>query len=238
MDKAMAWAEHEGALSHDLIFDGTVSRGGGRGVYAIQRLSPKPFKLTFGNLRISDVTEAFVKDMVARIDERQARDGSTDGQWLKEWLLDDVMKGIEAGQAYTNNVPFKSGYLPKWSDGIVRPAPVHFTGRMVCLLGPYGGSHLDQFAAKVVDNDLCHSIGMPAGGYSNTWEWEEVVKFPKSGKPVVGYMWNMGHTIRPNGEILEGNPAEVKEYIPVTSKNHEHYYDMLLERAYAWLDGR
>jgi len=238
MDKAMAWAMAEGVLNHDLIFDGTVSSGGGRGVYAIQRLSPKPFKLTFGNLRISDVTEAFVKRRVARIDERQARDGGMDGQWLKEWLLDDVMKGIEAGQAYTNNVPFKSAYLPKWSDGIVRPAPVHFKGRMVCLLSPYGGSHLDQFAATVVDNDLCYTIGMPAGGYSNTWEWEEVVTFPKSGKPVVEYMWNIGHTIRPNGEILEGNPAEVKDYVPVTSTNHEGYYDMLLERAYAWLDGR
>jgi hypothetical protein len=236
MDEAMAWADAEGALGFDLIFDGTVSSGGGRGVYAIQRLSPKPFKLTFGNLRVSDVTETFVKDMVARIDERQAREGGTGGQWLKEWLLDDVMKAIEAGQAYTNNVPFKSAYLPKWSDGVVKPAAVHFTGKMVCLLGPYGGSHLDQFAATVVDNDLCHTIGMPTGGYSNTWEWEEVVKFPISGKPVVEYMWSIGHTIRPNGEVLEGNPADVKEYIPVTAQNYEDYYGILFERAYAWLD--
>jgi hypothetical protein len=76
---------------------------------------------------------------------------------------------------------------------------------------------------------------MPAGGCSNTGEWEEVVKFPISGEPVVEYMWNMGDTIRPNGEILEGNPADVKEYIPVTAKNYEDYYDILYERAYAWL---
>ncbi len=236
MDEAMAWTQTEGVLNYDVIFDGTVSSGGGRGVYAIQRLSPKPFKLTFGNLRISDVTETFVERRVGRIEETQARSGGTEGQWLKEWLLDDVMKGIKAGQAYTNNVPFKSAYLPKWSDGIVKPAKVHFTGRMVCLLGPYGGSHLDQFAATVVDNDLCHTIGMPTGGYSNTWEWEEVVEFPLSGKPVVEYMWNIGHTIRPNGEILEGNPAEVKESIPVTARNYEDYYDILFERAYTWLD--
>ena len=41
-----------------VIFDGTVSSGGGRGVYAIQRLSPKPFKLPFGNLRIKSFKTA------------------------------------------------------------------------------------------------------------------------------------------------------------------------------------
>jgi hypothetical protein len=225
-------------LDHDVIFDGTASSGGGRGVYAIQRLSPKPFKLTFGNLRISDITKEFAADRIARIERRQVSTGGTEGEWLKEWLSDDVMKGIEAGQAYTNNVPFKLAYLPKWSDGIVEPAPVHFKGRMVCLLGPYGGSHLDQFAATVVDNDLCHTIGMPTGGYSNTWEWEEVLRFPTSGKPVVEYMWNIGDTIRAGGEILEGNPAQVKELVPLTAKNSKEYHELLLDRAYAWLDRR
>jgi len=234
----MAWAEAEGVLDHDVIFDGTVCRGGGRGVYAIQRLSPQPFKLTFGNLRISDITKPFAEERIAAIERRQADSGSTEGEWLKEWLSDDVMKGIEAGQAYTNNVPFKLAYLPKWSDGIVKPAPVHFTGRMVCLLGPYGGSHLDQFAATVVDNDLCHTIGMPTGGYSNTWEWEEVLRFPISKKPVVEYMWNIGDTIRAGGEILEGNPAQVKELVPLTAKNSKEYHELLLDRAYAWLDRR
>ena len=65
---------------------------------------------------------------------------------------------------------------------------------------------------------------------------ESVPKLSLSGKPVVEYMWSIGHTIRPNGEILEGNPAEVKEYIPVTAENYEDYYDILFERAYAWLD--
>jgi hypothetical protein len=238
MDQAMAWAEAEQVLDHDVIFDGTVTRGGGRGVYAIQRLSPQPFKLTFGNLRISDITKRFAEDMITAIEERQADSGGNTREWLREWLSDDVMKGVETGQAYTNNVPFKLAYLPKWSDGIVQPAPVHFTGRMVCLLGPYGGSHLDQFAATVVDNDLCHTIGMPTGGYSNTWEWEEVLTFPISGKPVVEYMWNIGDTIRATGEILEGNPAQVKELVPPTANNSNHYNELLLQRAYAWLDRR
>ena len=75
---------------------------------------------------------------------------------------------------------------------------------MVCLLSPYGGSHLSQFASIVVDNGLAPVLGMPDGGYSNTWEWTEVLVFPISKKPIVSYMWNIGHTLRPNGEILEG----------------------------------
>ncbi len=72
---------------------------------------------------------------------------------------------------------------------------------------------------------------MPAGGYSNTWEWEETLLFPISKKPVVGYMWSVGHTIRPNGEVLEGNPADVDEYIPLTRDNFLNYYPLLVSRA-------
>ena len=241
MDWLMATARENGWLGHNIIWDGTRSGGGSKGVYALQRLTPRPYKTTFGNLRISDITGEFARRKIADIDTDAARDsGVTEtvdaGWWLRDWLANDVMKGIQAGQAYTNNVPFKSAHLPKWSDGIARPADVHFTGRMVCLFLPNGGSHLDQFASMVIDNRLCHAIGMPAGGYSNTWEWEEAVRFPISGKPVVTFMWNIGHTIRPNGQILEGNPAQVHEFIPVTGENFSDYYDILLERAFKALD--
>ena len=102
---------------------------------------------------------------------------------------------------------------------------------MVCFFGPYGGSHLDQFAAIIVDNGLAQTIGMPCGGYSNTWEWEEVLTFPISEKPVVSYMWSIGHTIRPNGEVLEGNPAPVADKLPLTRENYLTYYETLLSRA-------
>jgi hypothetical protein len=101
---------------------------------------------------------------------------------------------------------------------------------MVCFFGPYGGSHLDQFASIVIDNHLAYTLGMPCGGYSNTWEWEEVLSFPTS-KPVVQFMWSIGHTIRPNGEVLEGNPAQVDEHIPLTRENYSSYYATLISRA-------
>jgi len=146
-----------------------------------------------------------------------------------------VLKGLAAGQEYSNNAPFKCAHLPHYSDWIMQPAKKHFTGKMVVLLGPWGGSHLSQFAAMVIDNDMGHTIGMTDGGYSNTWEWTEVLKFPGTDKPVVSFMWNIGHTIRPNGQILEGNPAIVNEYVPVTKDNYLDYKNILLGKAHKWL---
>lgn len=235
-DELIAYARSENILDYDLILDGTRSRGGGRGAYLVQRLSPRPFKTTFGNLRLSEVTPLFAADRRAQFERgEEFSDGSPetvgDPRWVIDWLEDDVAKGQAAGQDYSNNVPFKSAHAPKWSDGILRPAAEHFTGHMVCWYGPYGGSHLDQFAAITFDNDLCVSLGMPTGGFSNTWEWDETLRIPSSGRPVANFMWNIGHTIRPNGEILEGNPPDVTEHIPLTAENHETYYDMLMARS-------
>jgi hypothetical protein len=118
----------------------------------------------------------------------------------------------------------------------MQPAEKHFQGKAVCLFGPHGGSHLDQFASIVIDNNLAYTVGMSTGGYSNTWEWEEILTFPISGKPVATFMWNIGHTIRPNGEILEGNPALVDKYIPEGRDNYLNYYDLLLEEALNFLN--
>ncbi len=235
IDRLMDYAVEHDLLDHAVIVDATRSGGGSLGAYAVRRLSPKPFKTTFGNLRISDAAEQFLQERRQRAAERgfsSPRPGEIDdGRWLLEWLESDVAAAIEAGQGYSTNVPFKNAHAPAYSDGILQPAEVHFRGPMVCWFGPYGGSHLDQFASIVIDNELGHSMGMPAGGYSNTWEHEEVLTFPISGEPVVSFMWSIGHTIRSNGEILEGNPAQVDEFIPVTRENYGDYYEILLRRS-------
>jgi hypothetical protein len=240
MDRLTDYAANFQLLDYAVIFDGTRSRGGSKGAYAIQRLSPKQFQTTFGNLRLSDIIPSFVDQKRQQYERSQILDSGVaetidDGTWLMEWLKDDVLKGLLSSQEYSNNVPFKLAHLPKYSDGILKPAEVHFKGPLICWFSPYGGSHLDQFASIFVDNDLGHSMGMPAGGYSNTWEWDEVLVFPKSKKPVVRYMWSIGHTIRPNGQILEGNPAKVKEYIPITRENYMDYYKIMLEKTYRHL---
>lgn len=241
MDRLMEYAVQNKLLDHDIIFDGTHSGGGSRGAYVLSLLSPKPFKTTFGNLRLSDIIPAFIKKMRKRYKQKkiangEVREGIEEDSSLMDWLENDVILGVEAGQAYSNNVPFKLAHLPKWSDGIMKPAKVHFRGRLVCWFSPYGGSHLDQFNAMVADNKIGYTMGMPTHGYSNTWEWKETLIFPVSKKPVIWYMWNIGHTIRPNGEILEGNPAHVDEYIPLTRDNHLSYYEILLSRTFKHLD--
>jgi hypothetical protein len=237
MDYLIAYADSMNILDYDLIIDLTDSRGGSRGVYAIQRLSPQTFKTTFGNIRLSDMAADCVdRRENAYAKSQEFKDGNEketddDGTWLINWLRADVVPRMKAGEDYSSNVPFKCAHAPHTSDGMISPATTHFTGKLVCFFGPEGGSHLDQFSAIVNDNDLGHSIGMPTGGYSNTWEGTETLKFPISGKPAVEYMWSIGHTIRPNGEIVEGNPAPVDEYIPLTRENFQNYKPMLLERA-------
>jgi len=240
VDRLVTFAEEEGLLGHAVLFDATRSGGGSLGAYAVQRLQPKPFKTTFGTLRLSDVVEPFVQEKREEFAAREVNDGGgpetlDDGTWLLDWLEVDVMDALARGDSVTAPVPFKLAHAPKDSDGILQPAPVHFRGPLVVFSGPNGGSHLDQFMSIVADNDLGTILGMPPGGYSNTWEWEEVLHFPGTYQPVVGFMWSIGHTIRPNGEILEGNPAPVDVAVPLTAHNAQGYYEILLDQAWQYL---
>ena len=241
IDSLVSYARNEDILDFDLVIDMTRSRGGSKGAYAIQHLSPKPFKTTFGNLKLSDITEPFVERKREEFRTNSVNDSGVsetidDGAWLMDWLEGHVMPGLSDGQDYSSDVPFKLAHAPMYSDGILRPAPLHFSGDMVVLLGPKGGSHLDQFVSIVADNDLGFIIGMPAGGYSNTWEWEETLVFPTTGRRIADYMWSIGHTIRPNGQVLEGNPADVDVYLPQTRENFAGYRDLLLDRAMQYLN--
>ncbi len=236
MDYLVDYAIEHKMLNWDIIIDATRSRGGSKGAYAVQRLFKKPFKTTFGNLKISDITPLFISQKEVDFKKGAILDGGVtetmdDGSWLIEWLRTDVTDAIKKGADYSTNVPFKSAHAAKDSDGILYPTKTHFMGNVVCLFGPHGGSHLDQFSSIVIDNNLAYTVGMPTGGYSNTWEWTEDLKFPISGKPVVSFMWDIGHTIRPNGEILEGNAAQVNKFIPETRENYLSYYELLLTEA-------
>lgn len=225
LSQLVAYASGNDLFGHDVIVDFTRSSGGSDGVLALQVLVGKPFKTTYGDLRISDVLDPFIASR-----EKSPR--------LREWLLGDVRAAEARGDAYTAPVPFKLRHLPADSDGMFQPAPQHFTGRLVALFGSAVGSQVDQVAALLIDNDACYSIGMPTGGYSNTWEWEEAVQFPTTGQPVVEFIWGMGRTYRPNGEELEANPPEPDEVILLTSDNVADYHDRLLQRAVEYLSAQ
>ncbi|MFO1092404.1 MAG: hypothetical protein U0992_03695 [Planctomycetaceae bacterium] len=218
----VAYSSGNELLDHDVIVDFTRSRGGSDGVLALQVLVGQPFKTTFGDLRISDVIDPFIASREA-------------SPRLRDWLLNDVRAAQARGDAYTAPVPFKLRHLPVESDGILQPAPQHFTGRLVAIFGSQMGSQVDQVASILIDNGACHSIGMPTGGYSNSWEWEENVTFPTTGQPVAEFIWSMGRTYRPNGEELEGNPPVPDDVVLLTTENVADYYDRLLQRAVEYL---
>lgn len=237
IDSLIEWADRNNTLDHNVIIDAIDSRGGSQGAYALARLTSKPFKTTGGNIKLSDITLDFISiynklylsDKI--IMDGSSRETEDDGTWAFEWLNGPVLSGLAAGQIYSNNVPFKCAHLPYYSDWIMQPAEKHFTGKLVAFFGPWGGSHLTQFSSMIIDNQLGYTIGMPDGGFSNTWEWFETLKFPRTNKPVASFMWSIGHTLRPNNEIAEGNPPDIDEYIPVTRDNYLEYKELLMKRA-------
>ena len=212
MEELLDYAQTQNILHYDIIIDATDSSGGSGAPDVLRRLSSKPFKTTFGNVRISDISARFA----------QTRNSD-----VERWILD----AETAGRPYTENAPFKLRYFAAHEDGIMQPAPRTFSGRLVFMCYPDAGSQLDQMAAMFIDNDMGYSLGMPCAGHSNTWEWEEMLQSPTDGRSLVGFMWTIGHTIRPNGEVLEGNPPAPDDFVPLTAENYPGYYDRLVERA-------
>jgi hypothetical protein len=201
-------------------------------------------------LKFSDITNEFIREQqkfhlgyytrMNNITKSNCKHDGTprldDGTWLMDWIETSVIPAMEAGRdEYSSNVPFKLTHAPMSSNGILYPAPVHFSGNMVALFGPFGGSQVDQVASILVDNKLAHTIGMPTGGFSNTWDWSQILT-DENNRSIVRFMWSIGQTIRPNGQVLEGNPPNVHEYVPQTRENYLHYRDELVARAMQHLE--
>ena len=233
----MKYAGEERILDYNMVIDVTYSGGGSGGAYVIQRLVDRPFHTTFGNVRLSDLGKPWIEYFAGQ--KPRTGEPDIDGlnlsrSWLYDWARTDGMGAIERGDEYTAAVPFNLAHLPKDSDGILQPASVHFNGQIAIINAwTSGGSHLDQFMAMFVDNDLATFVGVPTGGFSNTWEDYEVLRHPETGRPLVRFYWTIGHTIRPNGEILEGNPAQPDTYLPLTRDNFQDYHQTLLDTAIA-----
>ncbi len=235
----VAYAEEQRMLDWDMVIDVTYSGGGTWGAYVVQRLVDQPFRPTFNNVRLSDQG----KRLIERYAARSPRTGHPEiegldlsHRWLIDWARTDAREAIDRGDEWTEPVPLRLTHLPKDSDGILQPASVHFAGKKAIINAwTRGGSHLDQFVAMFVDNDLATFLGVPTGGYSNPYEGEEDLHFPGTSRPVARFMWTLGHTLRPNGEVLEGNPAQPDRYIPLTRENFSSHHRSLLEEAIAIL---
>lgn len=231
MDHLMEYADDNDLLDHHVIVDATRSGGGSNGAYALARLQSEKFRTTGHNMKVSDLSEGWIRSRLERWEENPPdHEPGQNTVYEKEWAEKEAIPAFENDNYYTRTVPFK-GVQPVWGDRFIEPGDRHFTGGLTVWLNPHGGSHLDQFASQVVDNDIGHLMGMPTGGFSNSWQTSETLKFPTTGKPIVDYQWSMGHSIRPNDEILQYNPAQPHEYVPVTRDNYFDYHPMMLDRT-------
>jgi hypothetical protein len=119
LEQLIDYASRNRLFEHDVIVDFTRSRGGADGVLALQILLRKPFKTTFGDLRISDVIDPFIASR-----EESPR--------LRAWLHNDVRAAQARGDAYTSPVPFKLRHLPADSDGILNQRGISPAGWSLC----------------------------------------------------------------------------------------------------------
>lgn len=239
VDALMAFCRDRALLGHGVIFDASICRGGDYGGYLLRVLAKQRFRINLGDLRRSDAIAGIVDEVLAEDADAVASGRLNAGQlaavgWRRHWLVDAVLPSLsEAGS--TPPVPFKCAHQPMDGDGWLDPAPVHLTGPMVMLTMPFGGSHIDQVAAQIADNRMCVAhIGMPLGGFSKTWVGTEILRLP-SGQPIVGFEWSCGNTIRPNGDVLESNPAVPDRPYPVTRENVQHHHAGMLKQALAIL---
>jgi C-terminal processing protease CtpA/Prc len=238
VDELMDWAIENRKLHASVIVDARYTDGGQNGVYLLKYLTSRPFRITMGNLKLSDITESFIEIKTSQIETETQKGLNSiaelnDKSVLDNWLNTSVTKSIEAGDAYSENVPFKLMYPTK--DDSIHPFNEAFRGRLVVLTSSRSGSQIDQFVSMVTDNKMGHTIGMPTGGYSNTWEWKEKLMMPKTDTVLCEFKWSIGQTIRPNGEPLEGNPANVDDYFPRTKENFEKYDDLIMEKTVKYL---
>lgn len=235
-DALMALCQARGLLNHGVIFDATRSRGGNYGGYLLQRLASRPFRINFGDLRLSDAISSVLADVLAEDAADLAKGDRTPAQiaamgWRRDWLQGDVTRAlIEGGADTTVPVPFKCAHQPSVGDGIIHPETPHFRGPVACLTMPFAGSHIDQFVAQLHDNNLCHQIGLPLGGYSKTWVGTEVIRLP-DGRPLARFGWSCGNTLRPNGEVLESNPAVPHTILAPSRSNHREHHALLVKVA-------
>ena len=104
-------AERDELLDHDLIIDVRGSSGGSFGAYAIQRLVSRPFRTTFGNVRISDAGEALIERFQNLEVDAEAPDIfglNLSRSWLIDWARTDAAEAIRRGDEYTPRPPRSS----------------------------------------------------------------------------------------------------------------------------------
>ena len=219
VDKLRTWAVAQGVLHYNVVFDLSAARGSVVPWTLLQTLVDQPVLVTQATLRLSDVTPSLISRLL-----RSASPA------LKTWLVDVVRPAQERGVDMVGPVPYGM-VLPPDTEGILDPAEVHFTGGRSALIAASSSPAVNHLAAMWVDNGLGASHGVAPFGCANAWQWRAPISLPRSDRPLVDFLWNVGHVIRPNGEVLEGNPPQPTDPVPVTAGNFQSWHSKLVDQA-------
>ena len=92
---------------------------------------------------------------------------------------------------------------PREGDG--KPSALGLHYKTALLTGPYCISSCDQFAAVFLDNGFGEVVGLPPAGASSPTRADARLKLADG--ETFSMTFSFGVTYRPNGEVLEGNPA-------------------------------
>ncbi len=134
----MDYAEENDLLDHHVIVDATRSGGGSNGAFVLARLQDEMFKTTGHNMKVSDLSEEWVRNRLENWEEDPP--DPAEGQnpvYEKEWAEKEAIPAFENDNYYTRTVPFK-GVQPTWGDRFIKPADRHFTGGVTVWLNPPG----------------------------------------------------------------------------------------------------
>ena len=215
---------------HDFIVDATEARTGGTAspVPLLRVLAKEPFHPCSGQVRISDLVEEY-SDVMRR---REGRDSEA-----VRWIQEEVQAAADAGDEWSPATPWPPGVTQGDSEGLLRPAELHVQGNVVYLFSSEVDGVVDQLSALVIDGGLGWSIGTPTGGRGTDWRWSETLELPGTDKKIAAFMWSIARIVRPNGELLDGNPPTPHDPIAVTAESWAGWYTSVLERALAYLDG-
>ena len=129
-------------------------------------------------------------------------------------MIAQLKKDLDSGAAETSRFSFdcRSEACPG-SEANAEPDPQHLTLPVVVLSGPACISSCDQFVAVVADNGLGKLVGLPSAGASAPFRAPR--KFTLANGQTFSITLNVGLTWRPNGDALEGNPAQPDLVFPL-----------------------
>jgi len=122
-----------------------------------------------------------------------------------------LSKELEAGRAVSSPVSFQCNARTCQTEFLVRPARARPPLPVALLIGPTCMSGCDQFAAMFADNSVGPVLGQPTRGASAPFRlpWP----LPLANGTSASVTLNVGQTLRPNGEVLEGNPVKPTAFV-------------------------